>query len=163
MKENALQTVFIEIAGTDRSGKSSLNEAIADHYRKTYGLGKQFAHRFIVERGLYDYIALDRYFDRIIPEVEDARKKFLLDNKDKMTILWTAASLETLEQRQRSQMKDLDGSDYNKVIVDMNKMSSIYEDLFEELGRHLNLHIIDTELQEPEEIVESLIEQGILD
>ena len=157
-----MDNLIIELTGCDRSGKSTLNSAIGEHYNREYGIGKQFAHTCVIDRWLYDSIALDRYFDRVIPEVESARKQFLLDIKDRMTILWTCASVPVLETRQKEQ-KGLDGSDYNKIIIDMKKMSVIYEELFEELGKHLNLLTINTEVYRPEEIVESLIERGVLD
>lgn len=157
-----MDKLIIELTGCDRSGKSTLNSAIGEHYNREYGIGKQFAHICVIDRWLYDSIALDRYFDRVIPEVETARKQFLLDNKDRMTIIWTYASVPVLEARQKEQ-KGLDGSDYNKIVIDMQKMSDIYKELFDELGKDLDLHIFDTDVRSPEEIVESLIEQGILD
>jgi hypothetical protein len=45
----------------------------------------------------------------------------------------------------------------------MQKMSDIYKELFDELGKDLDLQIFDTDVYSPEEIVESLIEQGVLD
>lgn len=157
-----MDNLIIELTGCDRSGKSTLNSAIGEHYNREYGIGKQFAHICVIDRWLYDSIALDRYFDRVIPEVETARKQFLLDNKDRMTIIWTYASVPVLEARQKEQ-KGLDGSDYNKIVIDMQKMSDIYKELFDELGKDLDLQIFDTDVYSPEEIVESLIEQGVLD
>lgn len=130
--------VVIELAGPDRVGKSSLREAITKRYEQA-GLDNR-AYTLVRDRGVFDCIALDRYFGRENKQVTQARFEFLIAASDYYLPICLLADEKLLTERQQQQIDAglLDGVTWNQQIIDFNKMVPIYKKLCLEYDEYCN-------------------------
>lgn len=129
----------IELSGPDRVGKTTLREAITRQYEK-HGLDN-LAYAKVLDRGVYDCMALDFYFDRSVPEVIAKRYSFLTSAKGYYVVVELTASKELLEYRQKQQIDagELDGASWNQQVIDYDRMLKAYAKCDEWVNSHCML------------------------
>lgn len=158
------ESVVIELSGPDCSGKSSLSLAIDKHY-EDIGKAPVYAHKVVLDRGVYDFSILDHYFNRQDDDAVKDRIDFLIKNADRYKVIYLTASIEDLNKRQDVKIRQglLDGSDYNRKVIDMERMSKMYEAFYEAYGKKLQIFRFNTSYMSLDKIVEELADAGVID
>ena len=155
---------FLEISGPDRSGKDTLSLAIDKRY-EDLGLTPVWAHVDVVIRAMYDFSVLDRFFDRTDYRAFYDRIHFLEKNLGSYSVIYLTASEEDLVKRQKAQIDagELDGSAYNKHVVDIARMRQVYEDFYYDFRDLVDVVRYDTSEMSTDEIVKDLAARGYID
>lgn len=155
---------FLEISGPDRSGKDTLSLAIDKRY-EDLGMAPVWAHVDVVIRAMYDFSVLDRFFNRTDYRAFYDRMHFLEKNRGDYSIIYLTASDEDLVKRQKAQIDagELDGSAYNKHVVDIARMRQVYEDFYYEFKDLVDIVRYDTSEMSSDDIVQDLAIRGYID
>ena len=159
-----MSSTFLEISGPDRSGKDTLSLAIDKRY-EDLGMAPVWAHVDVVIRAMYDFSVLDRFFNRTDYRALYDRIHFLEKNWGDYSVIYLTASEEELVRRQQEQIDagELDGSAYNKHVVDIVKMHQVYEDFYHEFKDLIDIVRYDTSEMSPEDIVLDLSQNGYIE
>ena len=155
---------FLEISGPDRSGKDTLSLAIDKRY-EDLGLAPVWAHVDVVIRAMYDFSVLDRFFNRTDYRAFYDRMHFLEKNRGDYSVIYLTASDEDLVKRQNAQIDagELDGSAYNRHVVDIARMRQVYEDFYYEFKDLVDIVRYDTSEMTSNDIVQDLSVRGYID
>jgi len=155
---------FLEISGPDRSGKDTLSLAIDKRY-EDLGMAPVWAHVDVVIRAMYDFSVLDRFFNRTDYRAFYDRMHFLEKNRGDYSIIYLTASDEDLVKRQKAQIDagELDGSAYNRHVVDIARMRQVYEDFYYEFKDLVDIVRYDTSEMSSDDIVQDLAVRGYID
>ena len=159
-----MSSTFIEISGPDRAGKDTLSLAFDKRY-EDMGMFPVYAHTCVVIRSLYDFCVLDKFFNRTDYRALYERMDFMKKNWGSYSVIYLTASEEDLVARQQAQIDagELDGSAYNKHVVDIKKMRQVYEDFYEEFRDLIDIVRYDTSEISIDDIVKDLACQGYID
>lgn len=159
-----MTSTVLELSGPDRSGKDTLSLAIDKRY-KSLDMWPTYSHIVVHNRSVYDFAVLDMVFNRTDLLVMYDRLRFLGKNKSNWTVVYLIAPVEELDRRQNIQIAagQLDGSAYNKHIVDMQVMHDTYEEMYEAFKNEIDIRRFDTSKMTPDEIANALAVDGIID
>ena len=153
-----MKHAILEISGCDRTGKTTLRNALYD----SFSPGRYNMH-FLLERGIFDGIVLDDYFGRTIDNVVNDRWSFLKNSHDYYAVIFLYASQDTIESRQQEEIDNgyLDNSSYRRMQIDVNRMLSLYFDYIDHLKKmtEIDVYEYNTDEMSTKQIVEDILKK----